>query len=1087
THEERLKKQRNKRSELHRKLVNKEAINNSEENVMNSRMDMLTKVIDSSQVIPEAQELSDLACFMTGIEAEDQRLAEEFLGKNEKYGPDKYEGRDVSKAMDRMVIQLLDVDVSKLRLDNDEEIAKNSEKLELVSRRMAAFDRLNKEYGYLNSIGDMGALVTERLNALRYIANYYELKKDVMNDKVYYEHYNRELSMDYTKDGLTAGQKNLAQKLSELYKLGKLMMEHNGVRTDIIAKRGEPEYSDVTKVVSHYTSFGNKYNNEESAAKTLSDRQKDYTKDSYFNECLDKIRGKKESAKRRERDTRFSDDFILIETNRETAKADELKEKYKTTEFKGLSGVKEKERIFWEYSKHRENGLVEYSHKISNPVYKEYVRDLIGLSMLMERKKEGYEIENAEKYEIKSTQEQIDEYVSDLENNVFFKENKGDKTLLPVYLRDNFIDSAEEMLKDLIEEKNRNLQKFTIDLTENKIKTEKNENLKSKLNGIEASITLEEGKISFEEQDAETGWYYDYSENGTDYSEDVKKSVAAKGFFDYMGVSELMSPMEKTEIKDEKGKIHYGIKYRKNQRADQINPILENLGKHDRFVFEPNALRQMSIIALLNGVAGITDMDLENHMYFKCAEYGNACVVTSVTTGRSHYAFEKIGKESIKYGNDYLPSFKTIDLPAMDAQTVDKIIKLKPEDIDVFAPGLLDQETKTYFKARLGVIKELLIKERELDKKRPYYEKKIWSKEDWDKQENRNLLQERLKNKYRLLYPEIVLKGTSIIGANNVEEDDYANEAYVTMKKEFMKLKTPEEQLDFFEKCSYRTYAYADADALKETIFSSVYTRIRNEFMTKDIMKAHIKKYYRTMKAFKEKVEDTKRKLEGKDIPEDIFNRKKYEEELDTKLLNEVVKETDKRKEQIKAEADKQGIKLDQKEINKRSELSDAEKQEIKDRSREKIVNKLLNGKYRNAWIWYETFKENPGLFREYTSDYMFYKAMASPLDSTNLTQNRELDSFSVVYEDCQAELHYQDKEFKLKDFVDMHNELNDVSVTISDGRGAYEYIKFEKNRELINESKNIRKEESNRFMSGMFSEDFMQKELQIDKEKAKH
>nr|MCR5626243.1 hypothetical protein [Lachnospiraceae bacterium] len=79
THEERLKKQRNKRSELHRKLVNKEAINNSEENVMNSRMDMLTKVIDSSQVIPEAQELSDLACFMTGIEAEDQRLAEEFL------------------------------------------------------------------------------------------------------------------------------------------------------------------------------------------------------------------------------------------------------------------------------------------------------------------------------------------------------------------------------------------------------------------------------------------------------------------------------------------------------------------------------------------------------------------------------------------------------------------------------------------------------------------------------------------------------------------------------------------------------------------------------------------------------------------------------------------------------------------------------------------------------------------------------------------------------------------------------------------------------------------------------------------------
>nr|MCR5625828.1 hypothetical protein [Lachnospiraceae bacterium] len=1054
--------------------------------VMNSRMDMLTKVIDSSQVIPEAQELSDLACFMTGIEAEDQRLAEEFLGKNEKYGPDKYEGRDVSKAMDRMVIQLLDVDVSKLRLDNDEEIANNSEKLELISRRMAAFDRLNKEYGYLNNIGDMGTVVTERLNALRYIANYYELKKDIMNDKVYYEHYNRELSMDYTRDGLTDEQKNLAQKLSELYKLGKLMMEHNGVRTDIIAKRGQPKYSDVTKVVSHYTSFGNKYNKEESAAKTLSDRQKDYTKDRYFNESLDKIRKKKESSQKRDRDTRFSDDFILIETNREIAQSDELKDKYKTGGFHGIAGMQEKERVFNEYLDHRQNGLMEYSDKISNPVYRAYVLYLVELTLLTERKKEGYIIKGDEDPDIISTQERMDELISELENNVFFKENIGDKTLLPVYLRDNFIESAEGMLKDLIEEKNRTSKTLTLNLTENKVITEDNTFLKSKQTGVEATITQDESLISFDEEELEMGWHHDYSENSKDYPEDVKKSLAAKGFYDYMGVSELMSPMEKSEIKDQNDEIHYGIKYLKNQSADQLNQIKGKLGRKERLVFEPNAIRQMSIIALLNGVAGITDMDPQDSMYFRRAECGDTCVITSVTTGRVFEAFAKIGNKNIKHENDLLPSFKTIDLPAMDAQTVDRIIKLKPEDIDDFAPGLLDQETKLYFKARLEVIKDLLIKERELDKKRPYYEKKIWSKEEWDKKENRSLLQERLQNKYRHLYPELITKETSIFGANNVEEDDYANSIYETMKKEFLKLKTPEEQLDFFDKCSNRQYGHAQEDTLKENIYTNVFSRIRNEFMSKNIMKAQIKKYYRSLKAFKEKAEETKRKLKGKDIPEDIFNKKEFDLELDRKLGNEVTNAKDKRAEQIKAEAEKQGIKLDQKEIDKRSELSDAEKKEIKDRFREKTSDKLLNGKYRNAWIWYETCKENPELFREYTSNHMSYKYITSPMEGGNLTQNREFDSYVTVYKNCQMELKEEDKDFNLQEYVDLHKELDEIGVTISDAQGAHEFIKIEKLREFLDESRNIRKEESERFMNGMFSEEFLQKELEKDKEKAK-
>ncbi|MCR5626782.1 MAG: hypothetical protein K6F99_05645 [Lachnospiraceae bacterium] len=267
TDQKRVEKQRNKKSELNRKLRNVELLKAAVAKNGEDRIKQLSSVITKDQALCSIEEFEQFSAFMTGDAAQDGGLATLFLGKNKKKGADTYEGRDTQQALNLMVTQILSVDVSKLRLDNDDEIAAHAGSLEELSKRMAAFDQLAEKYNYMDSIRDMKDTVSARLNSLRYIVNYYELKKEIMTDDYYKNHYNRELSMDFTAKGLTVRQRLLAQKLAEANILGKKMMEANGVRADIIAKRGKPKYQNEAKANELEANFAAKYS--ENGNKTL--------------------------------------------------------------------------------------------------------------------------------------------------------------------------------------------------------------------------------------------------------------------------------------------------------------------------------------------------------------------------------------------------------------------------------------------------------------------------------------------------------------------------------------------------------------------------------------------------------------------------------------------------------------------------------------------------------------------------------------------------------------------------------------------------------------------------------------------------
>lgn len=238
--EARLQKSRNKKSRIYQKHRNAELLKETLRKNETDSFDLVNRAMTGHAMRCEKDDYHDLAMFMKeGQDKKNINLINLYLGKSLKAGPGGLEGQDVQLALDNMAGQLFSVDVSSLRFDNDTEMVQNATELERISGQLAAFERMAEKHNYMASLDEFEKKrLNDRLDALRSVAAYYNIRKDIITDDYYKNHYNDELSLD-VNGAETAEQKKLAENLLKSLVVGRKMMKLNGVDLDRLKYNGQ--------------------------------------------------------------------------------------------------------------------------------------------------------------------------------------------------------------------------------------------------------------------------------------------------------------------------------------------------------------------------------------------------------------------------------------------------------------------------------------------------------------------------------------------------------------------------------------------------------------------------------------------------------------------------------------------------------------------------------------------------------------------------------------------------------------------------------------------------------------------------------
>jgi len=265
------KKQNNKRSRLYTKKQNF------------SRLNLVVKRIDETLY---KRTKTNIGKYESDITNEDYRDLSRFFIKNNTYTNDelcklffgsmgedgmyKVKGDNVRLALVRMAEMLVNFDLNNLDLSTDSNIVANAEKLETIAAQLAAFERMSEKYNFIDSLDPV---VKEDLNGkldrLRTVSAYYTVRKQLITDETYRDHYNYELSMDLSKAN-TVEQKAIAEKLIRSFWLGRNIMLQSGATEAQMRKLKLPKFKNG-EADTRFIAEGNKYrtDNEEAYRKEL--------------------------------------------------------------------------------------------------------------------------------------------------------------------------------------------------------------------------------------------------------------------------------------------------------------------------------------------------------------------------------------------------------------------------------------------------------------------------------------------------------------------------------------------------------------------------------------------------------------------------------------------------------------------------------------------------------------------------------------------------------------------------------------------------------------------------------------------------
>ena len=249
-------------SRLYRKKQNADQLRDVVDRFGESKKQDMELAMKSTTVRADLEDYQDVMQFMQhGNEQENELLVQSYFGKSKAKGHGGKEGQDVQLALDLMVKQLFAIDMDSLHLENDTEMVKCSAKLEQLSRQIAAFDRLADKHNYAESLAmyERNSILIPRLEELRAIAAYYNLRKEIITNEKYMDSYNNELSMDMYSN---YEQMELAEKLVKSFILGQNLMMTNGVAVDRQARLKKPKFKNpaMSALFDHYEEYYSKKN-----------------------------------------------------------------------------------------------------------------------------------------------------------------------------------------------------------------------------------------------------------------------------------------------------------------------------------------------------------------------------------------------------------------------------------------------------------------------------------------------------------------------------------------------------------------------------------------------------------------------------------------------------------------------------------------------------------------------------------------------------------------------------------------------------------------------------------------------------------
>ncbi len=164
---------------------------------------------DKKMVSDQTEEYRDVSQFMYDSEnaltsEEKRQLLNGYIGVKNT-ASNKIEVPDRMHSLDLCTKVIMSIDVSKIKLDSDLAVYNNAAKLESISGKIAAYERMvnkynkiqgeNNETKYLAGMGEeYSGLVKEQVKKLRLIALYYIGRKNVLTNEYYLDRKNSELS-----------------------------------------------------------------------------------------------------------------------------------------------------------------------------------------------------------------------------------------------------------------------------------------------------------------------------------------------------------------------------------------------------------------------------------------------------------------------------------------------------------------------------------------------------------------------------------------------------------------------------------------------------------------------------------------------------------------------------------------------------------------------------------------------------------------------------------------------------------------------------------------------------------------------------
>lgn len=228
----RAQKQKNKKSRLYNKLRNAEELEKQLSDVYDSQYATRLEMAKEVKCNISASDFNDICNFMTSTDkSKNIDLLKLFMAGRDDNGNPQVDEYHAKLALVEAANQILGIKLDGIRLDSDKDIVENTVKLEKYSMLVASFDRLTSKYKFFENLGnEKKQSIKSKLSLLRPVLTYYTLRKEIIGNKEYKNHYDDELSMDYSK-ATTKEQKELAGLLMSSYVVGKNMMSLTGKKS----------------------------------------------------------------------------------------------------------------------------------------------------------------------------------------------------------------------------------------------------------------------------------------------------------------------------------------------------------------------------------------------------------------------------------------------------------------------------------------------------------------------------------------------------------------------------------------------------------------------------------------------------------------------------------------------------------------------------------------------------------------------------------------------------------------------------------------------------------------------------------------